>query len=675
MKQFKVLLSALLLIAIATIVAGLGSAEDTKEAWQADILKLMKPENAPRSTSIHYDLDLPEGAEVTRKSVNQELVSSKGDVLNVEFRFALNGITLGEGQWTAVDDWLKSLVLGAVQNVSADSESLANVVAENYKAKRASATAGETGMPIWADENLLLEDVIATVPYYPELKLDVNGSATQRLQEKLIQLGYLDGSADGFFGAKTEEAVKQLEEYVRELEQDVIDNLPGPTPTPTLKPTPTPVPTPTPQPNTIALASITPMPTERPTPTPEPEPTPAPTPMTPVDGVADGMLQAYLFSDDFTPARVDLRTGDEGNAVTRLQTRLRKLGYTTDLPDGSYSGGTARALRVFQYYSGLDQTGVADVATQLKLFAADAKAPDNAMLTEGSSGDDVSKLQKRLRVLGFANIGVDGSFGASTRTGVENLQEYMRDMERDAVAASAGEGDEGQLTVEINGVADPLLLDDFYSASFPAIPADMNSGSTGRDVVRLQRRLATLEYYTGTLDGQYGGGTAQAVTDFQKRNGLAQTGTADRATLSVLFDENAKKALKPYVLKVSVADQRVYAYAPDANGEYTDLVRTMKCSTGRNSSPTPTGTFQDTTGPGARWHYFTKFSCWAQYAYYIQGDIMFHSVLYNSKEGRVTQSSVNHLGSKASHGCVRLSVEDAKWIWTNCPAKTKVIVY
>ena len=671
MKQFKILLSVLLLIAIAAISAGLGSAEDTKEEWQADILKLMKPENAPRSTSIHYDLKLPEGAEVTRKTVNQELVSSKGDVLNVQFRFALNGITLGDGQWAAIDEWLKGLVLGAVQNVSADAESLANVVAEGYRARRAAAVPGETGLPIWANEDLLLEDVIATVPYYPELALDVNGSATQRLQERLIQLGYLDGRADGFYGEKTQEAVRQLESYVRELEQDVINNLPGPTPTPTLEPTPTPVPTPTPQPNTIALASVTLMPTVQPTPTPEPVPTPAPTPMTPVDGVADGMLQAYLFSDDFQVTRGDLRTGDAGDAVSRVQTRLSRLGYTTDPADGTYAGGTARAVRIFQYYSGLDQTGIADRATQQRLFSADAKAPDNAMLTVGSSGEDVSKLQKRLRVLGFASIAVDGGNGESTKSGVENLQTYMREMEGDAVAASAG----GELTVEVNGVADPLLLDDFYSERFPAIPADMSSGATGRDVVRLQRRLTTLEYYTSALDGQYGSGTAEAVSEFQKRNGLAQTGSADHATLAALFNENAKKALKPYVLKVSTSDQRVYAYAPDANGEYTDLVRTMKCSTGRSSSPTPTGTFQDSTGPGARWHYFTKFNCWAQYAFYIQGDIMFHSVLYNSKEGRVTQSSVNHLGSKASHGCVRLSVDDAKWIWNNCPAKTKVIVY
>ena len=54
---------------------------------------------------------------------------------------------------------------------------------------------------------------------------------------------------------------------------------------------------------------------------------------------------------------------------------------------------------------------------------------------------------------------------------------------------------------------------------------------------------------------------------------------------------------------------------------------------------------------------------------------MFHSVLYNQKGGPVTQSSVNNLGSKASHGCVRLSVEDAKWLYQNCPKGTKVIVY
>ncbi len=347
-----------------------------------------------------------------------------------------------------------------------------------------------------------------------------------------------------------------------------------------------------------------------------------------------------------------------------------------DVADGNYGGNTARSVRIFQYYNNLEQTGIADLTTQNLIFSDQAKKPDNSMLSVGSSGDEVSKLQKRLRILGFAAISVDGDFGNSTKTGVENLQKYMREMESEKLSAEHPNEDISELlTIEVNGVADPILLDDFYSEDFPAIPAAMSSGSSGRDVVRLQRRLNCLEYYYSSIDGEYGAGTEKAVTDFQKRNGLEQTGKADQATLEALFNENALKALKPYVLKISIDDQRVYAYGLDSNNEYTKLVRTMKCSTGKNATPTPKGTFQNGTGPGARWHYFKKFDCWAQYAYYIEGDIMFHSVLYNQKGGRVTQSSVNNLGRKASHGCVRLSVDDAKWIWNNCPRNTKVVVY
>ena len=36
--------------------------------------------------------------------------------------------------------------------------------------------------------------------------------------------------------------------------------------------------------------------------------------------------------------------------------------------------------------------------------------------------------------------------------------------------------------------------------------------------------------------------------------------------------------------------------------------------------------------------------------------------------------SLYKLGTQASHGCVRLSVDDATWIYTNCPAGTTVKV-
>ena len=655
MKRLKRMLLAALMLVIALSAGTYTSAEDTN-AWRADLTALLDPSEIPSTTTIKYDLSIPEGAEVQEKVHSVELVSTKGDVLNVEVTFELVNLPLSDSQWSEVGDWVKSVVTASVQSVQADSESLANVVAASLAEQRRAAQGDWQDLSVWQSENLLVKSVSASVPYFPELRSGSSGAATQRLQRRLIELGFLSGAADGYYGSNTENAVEALEKHVRVIEQELIDNRPDPTPTP--KPTPTPTPAPYVVPLSIEVPVVTAVPTVAPSLSPE----------TAVDGVADPLLQAYAFSDGFKSALQTLNSGDSGDQVLRVQRRLANLGYMTDAADGELGPGTMRSLRIFQYYNGLTQTGIADVATQQVLFSGDARRPDNAMLSQGASGDDVSRLQKRLRVLGFAAINVDGSYGASTKTAVETLQQYMQEMEKDAVAA----GVTNTPGTVVNGVADPILLEDFYSASFPAIPSELSTGSSGRDVVRLQRRLSLLEYYYGTLDGDYGAGTAKAVKDFQKRHKLEQTGVADKQTLQTLFDENAMKALKPYVLKVSVKDQRVYAYGLDENNEYTDLVRTMKCSTGRKGNDTPLGTFENTTGPGARWHYFKKFDCWAQYAYYIQGDIMFHSVLYGSKEGSVTRSSVNNLGKRASHGCVRLSVEDAKWIWDNCPRNTRV---
>lgn len=684
MKKFRTLLAMILIVALIASIATITAAEVVvEEDWQADIRALMKNEAlVPKTTNIHYDHALSEETAQETHAYAIEKVNGDGTTMRVDFEMvATEAFT--EENWEEVEKWLTETSNASIQGVEADTEAIANAIAQAIeKALKSPATAQEA--PTWNRAALRMTDITVTIPYYPELSNGVNGSATQKLQETLIRLGYLDDRADGYYGAKTQAAVEQLEEYVRELEQDLIDALPTVAPTPTVEPTPTP--SPTPDATQGATADSTSEATLQPTvePTAEPTPVPAPTPATPVDGVADALLQAYLYSEDFVPARQALTNGDSGDAVLRLQRRLAQLGCMVDTADGIYGGSTARSVRIFQYYNGLELTGVADLQTQNLLFSENAKAPENGMLAEGASGEEVEKLQLRLRVLGFMNGSVDGDYGNATVKGVKNLQQYMRDREEAAIRQDAevmarleatGADISTLLTVEVNGVADPILLDDFYSSEFPDIPSKMSNGASGIDVVRLQRRLNTLEYYYGALDGAYGNGTESALRAFQKRNGLEQSGIAGSDTLALLFSEDALKALKPYVVKISLDKQRVYVYGLDENNEHTVLVRTMKCSTGKNETPTPKGTFQSGTGPGARWHYFKKFDCWAQYAYYIQGDIMFHSVLYNEKGGKVTQSSVNNLGRKASHGCVRLSVEDAKWLYNNCPVNTKIVVY
>ena len=91
------------------------------------------------------------------------------------------------------------------------------------------------------------------------------------------------------------------------------------------------------------------------------------------------------------------------------------------------------------------------------------------------------------------------------------------------------------------------------------------------------------------------------------------------------------------------------------------------------ASNTPSGTFY--TPAKYRWQTLMGPS-YGQYCTRIHGGILFHSVWYYQKDKR-TQSTVqfNKLGQTASHGCVRLSVADAKWIYDNCALRTKVTVY
>ena len=688
MKRIRILLALLLTAMLLSSLAFFTEAEQEREGeWQADLLKLMDPADVPETTQIEYRNTYAEDAAVETHDIACE-ITVNGVTYGCEFVFEVSGDAVSD--WSSVQTWLGGIVTDAARTAGSDSQSLAKAVDKAISAARKGVQPDGSGaLPAWAAPEIAVKVIRVSTPFYPELSVGKNGEATKRLQQRLIELGFLSGKADGYFGEQTRSAVEALENYVRELEQELIDARPAATAEPTRTATPAAT-----QENRLPESTheltLVPRETRAATQAPSPEPTPTPMdvaedavklePVTQADGVADALLQAYLYSDAYRPATRALEREDGGDDVRRLQQRLLGLGCSVSAPDGSYGGDTARAVCIFQYYNDLEQTGEADMETLNRIFSAEAKAPDYAMLSVGSGGDAVRTLQTRLRELGFTNVGTDGDYGAGTQRAVETLQNYMRELERAQLLAAdpsipADADLSEQLTVEVNGVADPLLLDAFYAESFPAVPEALSSGDAGDDVVRVQRRLNGLEFFFGALDGSYGGQTAQAVKDFQKRNSLPQTGEADRQTLARLFSGDALKALKPYVVKVSTDDQRVYVYGLDDNNEYTELVKKMKCSTGRNATPTPKGTYQATTGPGARWHYFKKYNCWAQYAYYIEGDIMFHSVLYNQKDGPVTQSSVNNLGSKASHGCVRLSVEDAKWLYQNCPKGTKVIVY
>lgn len=129
------------------------------------------------------------------------------------------------------------------------------------------------------------------------------------------------------------------------------------------------------------------------------------------------------------------------------------------------------------------------------------------------------------------------------------------------------------------------------------------------------------------------------------------------------------KAAGNYMIKVN-KQQNVVTIYKNNGGEYK-AYKAFVCSAGY---ATPTGTFS--LGEKMRWHTLDGPS-YGQYCSRIYNGFLFHSVWYyqNGQKSSQSYAQYNRLGTTASHGCVRLTVADAKWIYDNCPSGTKVVIY
>jgi hypothetical protein len=135
----------------------------------------------------------------------------------------------------------------------------------------------------------------------------------------------------------------------------------------------------------------------------------------------------------------------------------------------------------------------------------------------------------------------------------------------------------------------------------------------------------------------------------------------------------AEQKKSPYLIKVNRYYNTITIYEQDKEGEYTIPIKAITCSVG-SYSRTITGTFA--LKEKYRWKALMG-DVWGQYSTRIVGGILFHSVYYyeNNNPASLATAEYNKLGKAASHGCIRLTVSDAKWIYDNCPTGTLVEIF
>lgn len=149
-------------------------------------------------------------------------------------------------------------------------------------------------------------------------------------------------------------------------------------------------------------------------------------------------------------------------------------------------------------------------------------------------------------------------------------------------------------------------------------------------------------------------------------------------------DELKNEDPDKYYIFLDTNNQIVTVYEKDDAGEYTRIVRRMLCTTGRTTIDPEIPDDQGTPTPRGIWKIgsrerFGKFAAFAgEYARYwtqIVGGVYFHSIMFAKRDiNTLKMSAFRSLGNNVSHGCVRLYVEDAKWLYYYACPGTKVNV-
>lgn len=138
------------------------------------------------------------------------------------------------------------------------------------------------------------------------------------------------------------------------------------------------------------------------------------------------------------------------------------------------------------------------------------------------------------------------------------------------------------------------------------------------------------------------------------------------------YDSNTQ-----YLVLADLSEHALRIYQ-GKKGEWTRIKGSWEFSCGAPATRTPTGQFK------LCWKYETEYGwkrfekCKAAYCYWTTAGFMLHTILYDKySEGNPEYADIadDRLGMNISMSCIRLALEHARWIYTNIPHGTRLVVY
>ncbi|MEH2082271.1 MAG: peptidoglycan-binding protein [Nostoc sp.] len=236
-----------------------------------------------------------------------------------------------------------------------------------------------------------------------------------------------------------------------------------------------------------------------------------------------------------------LSQGKTGTAVTKLQQRLRQLGYFNANPTGNFGRITKDAVIAFQRNYRITANGIVNRQTWNALMGSSLTSGRSSLSTQ-----QVRELQVRLRQLGYLNTDATGNVGSMTREAV--------------IAFQRNNG------LPVDGIANAQVLDSVRRVSTGGIQQPGRSyltvGDRGENVRLVQERLAQLGFSNTNPDGLFNDYTRQSVIAFQQSSRINSTGNVDWQTWEALGLNGSTGSNYTQTNDYVLADTNRYALPP-----------------------------------------------------------------------------------------------------------------
>lgn len=330
---------------------------------------------------------------------------------------------------------------------------------------------------------------------------------------------------------------------------------------------------------------------------------------------------------------------------------IKKNKLNSDLND--YFTGIVDKLCVSLSKNEISTNQALTVLSEIKDYNILSSSLDKLILALDGSESEAINSNNNINKDNYLNLGISAFNSKDYPTAMKYFNLIPKSLENDYKIAQEYISDcKANYRDYLIEKADELTANKYYTKAINLLSEYDSSLLSKSQITEIENKIKSIKQFREEYQGDDSEYTSNAILQSITLNNVN--------TLSISSKTN-------YFVYLNLDEQKTYVYKGSTNN--WDLVKEFPCSTGLPGKETPKGIFAVTNR--GEWFFSDEFAQGGKYWVQFMGDYLFHSIPFDETQSVILDDT---LGTPSSHGCIRLNVEDAKWLYDNIANDTKIII-